>query len=189
LTWNDKKGVAAMTENVSKLKDKDVQDLTNSLYLIKGLYVQMANERDHLTNTASKMVNTTKQFQGYLEKLADQKEQITVTIERALRKESGNIAKMLVDKTYEEITTQTNKTLRTLEASIKEAKERINDYGRKERLFSRWFLAVMFIAALIGGLMGGIFVIYCSDVGGATQIQNNLKREKIAKAWSEFKAD
>ena len=51
-----------MTENLNKLKDKNMAELTNSLYLINGLYVQMTSERDHLTMIASKMVNTTKHF-------------------------------------------------------------------------------------------------------------------------------
>lgn len=73
-----------MTENANKLKDKDVQDLTNSLYLIKGLYTQMTSERDHLTDTASKIVNATKQFQTYLEKFKDQKEKIPILIQTTL---------------------------------------------------------------------------------------------------------
>ena len=149
-----------MTENVSKLKDKDVQDLTNSLYLIKGLYVQMTSERDHLTDTASKIVNATKQFQAYLEKFKDQKEKIPILIQDTLSAEFDNIAKKIVDRTYEQITIQTGKTLNTLNDSISRANEKLVNYRRKERLFSKWFLAFMFMAAIVGGLSGGALIRY-----------------------------
>ncbi len=177
-----------MTENLGKLKDKDVQDLTNSLYLIKGLYTQMTNERDHIANAAGKMVNATKQFQEYLENFTVQRDRIPALIQNALAVEFDNIAEKIVDRTYQEITSQANKTLNTLNDSISRANEKLVNYARRERLFSKGFLAFMFTAAIVGGLSGGALIRYyypAIDKETRTKIKDG---EWLERAWARLDA-
>jgi len=182
----DKSRVDSLPKVGSQLSDeeiREVRDIANTLYLIKGLYEEMASARDHLDSVVSRIVHAHKQFQGYmeqfhgllesspkqahkyLEKFAAQGEKIPQLIQQTLRTESVNIAKTVAYKTHEGITEQSNKTLWALEDAMKKAGEKFNDYGNKTRLLSKWFLAFFGVAAIVGGLVGGMLVSYYAGVG------------------------
>jgi hypothetical protein len=146
----------------------------------------MASERDHLVSTISKITNSTKQFQTYLEKLETQAGQINVQIQQTLRNESQNTGQLVADMAYKSLSENVNKMIHGLEQSISRAQETINAYGRKERLFSKGFIASVLVAALIGGGVACMLTHYfypAMDLKMRTRLNMG---ERLERAWSKL---
>lgn len=167
-----------------------IKDLTNTLFAIKGLGQELGKEREVITTATSQMTFSINQFQKACEQFETQLKRLNQLIEEKISKEMKALGISIAEEASRAFiissTTQVETASQKLLHTISQGEAQLSNANGKIRFFSKWFMSIALLGALIGGLCGG-GIIHYSFPKMDKQMLNQLKYgETFQDLWSKL---
>lgn len=149
-----------MTSVAEKTPSEQLQDLTNTLYLINGLHTKIAQEIKLMATTASQMTVATSGFQECLGILEAETHQLIPTLQNESRTMAQKIGQEAGQHFVKTSTEQVEKILSKLQTKTTAIENNLEECHKKINFFSRTTIILVLVSTLIGSLIGGGLVHY-----------------------------
>lgn len=148
----------------TEFKQNDVKELTNTLYSLKGLSNELAQEKDLIMSSAGQISFASNQLKQYSMKFGEQIEQVNRKVQIIISQEMKSIGKSIAEEascSFIEISiSQTEASLKKLADMTHRCEDRLNQASEKINYLSRWFITSYVLAAIIGGALSGGIIHY-----------------------------
>jgi phage-related tail protein len=145
-------------------REKDIEQLETLAFHFTQLSKRLSQDREHwaetgkdLTKACEKLDKTIQQFAELEKKL---KEQVTAVLQQESREAAWAIAKACRETTQKVLTEQINTIADYLSRAVYQAGGTLADYQGEIKSLRKWFLIGITLSALVGNILGGIFVYY-----------------------------
>jgi cation transport ATPase len=174
--------------------ENPVQSLKTVAMLLKGLYKQLADERDAITLSSGEMAHAVKQFQDHLTQFAAFEKAcrnyVADGVKKELRESVPAMAQELSQRVAEHATKPIHESVTHLHDMTNRLKS-LYDEGRA-RQKRPWALIgmVFFLLSLLGGLIGG-FLVHRFTPGINERINQTLfsqiySGKTLMRAWPKL---
>ena len=146
----------------TEFKQNDVKELTTTLYGLKGLSHELAQEKDSIMSSAGQISFASSQFKQHSIKFEEQVEQLNKKIQMIISQEIKSVGKVISEEAsrsfVDNCNSQAESALKKLTDMTNNCEDRLNEATKKIDFFSKWFMSVAVGSAIVGGLfVGGIF--------------------------------
>ena len=142
----------------------NVQSLKTVAFLLKGLYSQLAEEREAITLASGQMAHAVKQFQSHLTEFENFekacRKHIVDSVRSELKNSVNTAAREISQQVAENSTQPILQSINTLEAVGSRLEHHFRRHVTEKKGFWLGITAGLIFFTLLGGLLGG-FLVHC----------------------------
>ena len=173
--------------------ENPVQSLKAVAFLLKGLYTQLADERESITLASGQMAHAVKQFKAHLvrfEKFEQEcQNNVEKTVQKQLLKSIQEAAETISDKVTEKSSELINQSIKDLKQTAQFIKTEFEVEEKNRNFLQRWLLPIIASTALASGLLGGLIVNYYFPVMNESTTKYITAGEVLFGAWTHLSND
>lgn len=174
--------------------ENPVQSLKTVAMLLRGIYKQLAEERDAITLSSGEMAHAVKQFQGHLvqfeafEKAC--KNYVADGVKKELRESVPAMAHELSQRVAEYSIKPIHESVSHLRAMTTRLQSLYDEGAERQKTPWLFIGLVFFLISLLGGLFGG-FVVHrftpeINDRINKTMLSQLSAGEKLMRSWPKL---
>lgn len=173
--------------------ENPVQNLKTVAMLLRGLYKQLAEERDAMTLSTGEMAHAVKQFQDHLTQFAAFEKACRHYVADGVKKQVHDSVPAMAHELSQRVTEYSIKPIHESVTHLRAMTTRLqslyDEGARRQKTPWRLIGVVFFLIALAGGLLGGLTTHYLTPAINETMLSQLSAGKTLMSAWPTLSHD